>query len=74
MSEVKVGDKFVIERRSTNQIDHRRVATVTRVTPKRAYLGDEWFALDDPQRVVKPRYYDFWTTATPVKAKSGGAP
>lgn len=38
---------------------------IVRVTPKRAYLagvGGDWFALDDPKRVVKPRYLGYITT------------
>lgn len=67
MLTVKVGDKFKIERRGVaGHLAHTRIDTVTKMTGKRAYIGQEWFALDDPKRVLKPKYCDYLTTATPI--------
>lgn len=68
MTTPQVGDRYVIERRFSHSgsVQHSREAQVTRVTAKRAYLGQRmWFALDDPTREVKPRYLDYRETATP---------
>ncbi|MBX3203221.1 MAG: hypothetical protein KF850_33115 [Labilithrix sp.] len=70
---IKVGDKYVVERRCHGRLDHQCVATVERITPRRAYLGGgTWIALDDPTRTVRPRYCDFTTTATPVQGDANG--
>ena len=40
----------------------RYTRVIVKTTSKRAYFhGGDWFALDDPQREVKPRYLDYRT-------------
>lgn len=61
---MKVGDVCVCERRFGFVADkappqHRYELKVTKVTPRRVYLGRVWFALDDPSRVLKPKYLDY---------------
>lgn len=62
---MKVGDKVTVERRfgfqSLSEAPRSTYeATIVRVTAKRAYLDKtSWFALDDPDRSVKPRYLDY---------------
>lgn len=64
---VKVGDRYICERRHlAGSIDHVWTDRIYSVTPKRAYFAaGTWFALDDPKRVVRPKYCDFVTTARP---------
>lgn len=65
---VAVGDVYVVERRLAHgsSVQHTWRSTVTRVTPTRAYFVDgTWFALDDSDREVRPRYSSYRTTATP---------
>jgi hypothetical protein len=69
---VEVGDVYVLERRFSHgsSVQHSWEMTVRRVTPKRAYFSPrDWFALDDPNREVKPRYCDYTTTATPNESE-----
>lgn len=65
---VVVGTRCLVERRfGWGGVDHRWKRAVVKVTAKRAYFsGDEWFALDDPERVVKPRYLDYLTTVAEI--------
>lgn len=64
-----VGARCVVERRSmSGRLDHRRETKITKVTPKRAYVGIDWFELDDPEREVKPRYLDYRSYVTELRA------
>lgn len=57
-----VGQVVTIERRAcTGYLDHRCELHVTKVTAKRAYVGDRWWSLDDARRVLKPQYLDYET-------------
>lgn len=66
---IKVGDMFEHVRTSSwgKQVVHRNTMAVTKLTPKRVYFGHLWFAADDPERVVYPKYLDYRTTASPVR-------
>ena len=73
---VKVGDRFLVERRyvwqgQSETPSHAHEAIVSRVTPnKRAYLGTSggYITLTScPPYTVKPRYLDYRTTATPIE-------
>lgn len=72
-NEIKVGDVYVIERRfgyehTSNPARASYEKAIAKVTPKRAYFDDRcWFALDDPQREVKPQYLDYRTIARPKR-------
>lgn len=71
---VNVGNRFLVERRDAWQGQsqkpiHTHIATVTRVTAKRAYLnsGTSYITLAScPPYTVKPRYLDYRATATPT--------
>lgn len=73
---IKVGDVCRIERRvwwarDDSKPEHVWTATVTKVTPKRAYFGNNrWVALDDPTREVKPRYLDYRSRVAEVSSSS----
>lgn len=65
---VKVGDRYQIVRTlgwNKDAIAHSHEDEVTKVTAKRAYFRDVWFALDDEDRVIKPAYLDYVTRAVP---------
>jgi hypothetical protein len=65
---VRVGDVCVVERRSVRGgVDARFEKTVTKLTPKRAYLGLDWFALDDPERELRPKYLDYRKVVVEVR-------
>lgn len=61
----KVGDVVRCVRRWRERVDYEWDGVVTKITSKRVYLGSYyWFAIDDPKRVVKPKFIDYTTTAT----------
>lgn len=65
----QVGDICIVRRTWASRSDppiHEHQSEITKVSAKRVYLGErQWFALDDPDRSVKPRYldYDTWVFA-----------
>jgi len=60
---LKVGDRVRIERSfAGGLVDHTRVSTVTRRTPKRAYLSRRTY-VDLATGLVRPPYLDYTTAA-----------
>jgi len=72
MSDIRVGDICVIERRFVFQpmmgpAQFSYELAITRLSPKRAYLGRSWFTLSDPWRLVLPRYLDYLTRVVEIR-------
>lgn len=73
MGDIVVGAMCVVERRfgfqgNAEKPQHRWQSAITRVTPTRAYMGRDWFALADETREVKPKYSDYRTNVVEVKS------
>ncbi len=67
---MKVGDVCVVERRygfANRSTLPCQEAAITRITPKRVYLGNRWFAKDDPTRELKPKYLDYVTVVVEIR-------
>ena len=59
--------QVLVERRGTaGALYWFQKMAVTKVTKKRAYINRSWFALDDPMRIMKPRYLNYTTRAIPI--------
>lgn len=66
----KVGDLCECERSNfRGTVLHSWTGEVTKVTAKRAYLEYNWFALDDPNRTLLPRYLEYTTRVVKIVPK-----
>lgn len=74
----KIGDWYTIERRWAHgrTVVNSHAKAATSVTTKRVYFDNRWFALSDPDRVLRPKYLDYVDTAVRLGAVEGnvGAP
>lgn len=69
--QLEVGLICHVERRSSGGYVHRWQTTISRITARRAYLpGEAWFALNDPEREVSPRYIDYTTRVVRIERKA----
>lgn len=65
---IEIGLVCHVERTFCGSVMERRELKIAKLTPKRAYLGGyTWFALDDPERIVKPRYINYTTRVVRIE-------